>query len=287
MAKERLDKVLTDQGLCDSRSQAQGLILAGKVLVNEQKTDKPGTLIDPEKAKIRLLDSLPYVSRGGLKLEKALASFQISAQDRVCIDIGASTGGFTDCLLQRGAAKVYAVDVGYGQLDWKLRQDPRVVCLEKTNARSLTTALVPDPPSLAVTDVSFISLKKVLPVLPGLMDRVTLTQPAEILALLKPQFEYKDYVEDASFKGVVRGESIHCQIIRGVLKDLAILLPGFVLNSLSFSPVTGPKGNIEYLLHYVYQADDQGSTLEPFGTERVEQVVSESYKVLLGKSLPG
>lgn len=244
--KERLDKLLVDRGLCASRAQAQALIMDGKVKIGGQPVTKPGTSVAIDETDIDVAGLQPYVSRGGLKLEKALAAFQIQPQGRWCMDVGASTGGFTDCLLQQGAAHVIAVDVGYGQLDWKLRNDARVQVLEKTNIRELQPDTLEGQPSLGVVDTSFISLKKVLPPLAAL-----LTPDAEIMALLKPQFEHKDYLTDSRFKGVVRGIENHQIIITGVLNDLSALLPDWILVGLDFSPITGPKGNIEYLLHFV------------------------------------
>ncbi len=243
--KERLDKLLVDRGLCASRAQAQALIMDGKVKIAGQPVTKPGTLIPTEESDIEIAGLQPYVSRGGLKLEKALTVFAIQPAGRICIDVGASTGGFTDCLLQHGASQVSAVDVGYGQLDWKLRSDERVRVLEKTNIRDLQPENIDPPPSLGVADTSFISLKKVLPPLAALM-----APDAEIMALLKPQFEHRDYLSDSSFKGVVKGIESHQAIVQGVLDDLAALLPDWRLVGLDFSPITGPKGNIEFLLHY-------------------------------------
>ncbi len=269
--KERLDKLLVDRGLCESRAQAQALIVDGKVSLKGQPLTKPGTQLPADVSGLAVAVAMPYVSRGGMKLEKALDGFGLDPAGWVCLDIGAATGGFTDCLLQRGAAKVYAVDVGYGQLEWKLRQDPRVVVMEKTNARQLTPAHVSDQPRLAVLDVSFISLKKVLPPISPL-----LAEQAHIVALLKPQFEYKDYVADKGFKGVVHGREKHQAVVAGVLGDLAALLPDWQWVGLDFSPITGPKGNIEYLLHGVRPAGP-GPGL---GSEAVEGVITKSYESL-------
>jgi 23S rRNA (cytidine1920-2'-O)/16S rRNA (cytidine1409-2'-O)-methyltransferase len=251
-AKERLDKLLVDRGLCQSRAQAQALIMDGKVKVAGHVINKPGTLVATEETAFEISGLQPYVSRGGLKLEKALSVFGVTPKGRNCIDVGASTGGFTDCLLQNGAAHVTAVDVGYGQLDWKLRQDKRVQVLEKTNIRNLSPEQLSFPPSLGVVDTSFISLKKVLPPLAALL------QPeAEIIALLKPQFEHRDYLESTGFKGVVRGMAQHEMILVGVTRDLFTLLPDWQLAGLDFSPITGPKGNIEFLMYWT-----RGSTLD-------------------------
>lgn len=271
--KERLDKLVVDRGLCNSRAQAQALIMDGKVRVKGEPVRKPGTLIPVEETDIEVADRQPYVSRGGLKLAKALPLFEIQVPGRACMDVGASTGGFTDCLLQNGAASVIAVDVGYGQLDWKLRSDDRVQVLEKTNIRELTPEQLQSAPSLGVVDTSFISLKKVLPPLSAL-----LTPDAEIVALLKPQFEHRDYLEDPSFKGVVRGEENHRKIVTGVLDDLDALLPGWQLSGLDFSPITGPKGNVEFLLYYTRGSynEHRPPTLENRAV--INSVITKSYE---------
>jgi 23S rRNA (cytidine1920-2'-O)/16S rRNA (cytidine1409-2'-O)-methyltransferase len=264
--KERLDKLLVDRGLCTSRAQAQALIMDGKVRVDNAVITKPGTPVSINADNIEVSGLQPYVSRGGFKLEKALQVFQIDPKGKICIDVGASTGGFTDCLLQNGAEKVIAVDVGYGQLDWKLRNDPRVQVLEKTNIRELTPEQLEATPSLGVVDTSFISLKKVLPPLAGLL------QPeATIMALLKPQFEHKDYLLDTSFKGVVKGQEQHQTILEGVLNDLLSLLSDWQLVGLDFSPITGPKGNIEFLLYWV-----RGKQIEPgISPDQLPAVIAE------------
>lgn len=275
--KERLDKILVDRDLCASRAQAQALIMDGKVRVAGRPVSKPGTLIRQDEVDIVLEAPQSYVSRGGLKLEKALSVFKIDVKDRLCMDVGASTGGFTDCLLQHGASAVVAVDVGYGQLDWKLRQDPRVKVMEKTNIRNLTPDGLEAPPSLGVVDASFISLKKTLPPLSAL-----LTPDAEIVALLKPQFEHKDYLSDRRFKGVVRGADCYERIISGVLADLEALLPEWRLVGLDFSPITGPKGNVEYLTYYV-RGEYPGSLAaipETDRAERISRIVAESEQFM-------
>ena len=240
MKKERLDVLLVNRGMFESRAKAQAAVMAGQVLVNEQKIDKPGTPVAPE-VTIRLLgNKLPYVSRGGLKLEKALQIFPISVDGKVVADIGASTGGFTDCMLQNGAVKVYAIDVGYGQLAWKLRCDERVINLERTNIRHVTEKEVPELLDFASVDVSFISLKLVLPVLYRLLK-----EGGEAVCLIKPQFEAGR--ELVGKKGVVREESTHVMVVENALsfaKD-----NGFTPIHLTFSPVKGPEGNIEYLMH--------------------------------------
>lgn len=240
MAKTRLDVLLVDRGLFESRARAQAEIMAGNILVNEVKVDKPGTPTKEDVA-IRILGSrIPYVSRGGLKLEKALKVFPIDLQDKVIADIGASTGGFTDCALQNGAAKVYAVDVGYGQLAWALRQDKRVVNLERTNVRNLTVEMLGEKVDGATIDVAFISLNLVLPAVAGVLK-----EDGFIMALIKPQFEAgKDKVGK---KGVVREAATHKEVIEKVLAFVRGM--GLVPAGLDYSPIRGPEGNIEYLLY--------------------------------------
>lgn len=238
--KERLDKLLVDLGLAASRERARALILAGKVVVDDHRMDKAGVRVDVD-VQIRLKgEDLAYVSRGGLKLEKALQSFPLHLPGRVAIDVGASTGGFTDCLLQNGVAKVYAIDVGYGQLAWKLRDDRRVVNMERCNIRSLTADKLSELPSLAVIDASFISLAKVLP-----STLALLTEDAEIIALIKPQFEVgKGKVGKG---GVVKDPAQHQQVVDSV-KQLAVDLGCGVLG-VEESPILGPKGNREFLIY--------------------------------------
>lgn len=238
--KERLDKLLVIRGLVPSRERARSLILAGKVLVNEHLVDKAGTPVADD-AEIRLKgEDIPYVSRGGLKLAKALEYFALTVTGRVAIDVGASTGGFTDCLLQQGAAKVYAVDVGYGQLAWSLRQDPRVVNLERTNIRHLRNDQLAEAPSLAVIDASFISLDKVLPVTLSLLG-----DGAEVVALIKPQFEVGR--GQVGKGGVVRDPEQHATVVTRI-EHLATELGCRVLGVVE-SPVLGPKGNREFLIY--------------------------------------
>jgi len=240
LAKERLDKILVERGLAPSRERARALILAGRVLVDERPADKAGVLV-PAGAALRLRgEDHPYVSRGGVKLEHALATFAIVVAGRVALDVGASTGGFTDCLLQRGARRVIAVDVGYGQLAWQLRQDPRVTCLEKTNIRHLAPERLPEVPDLAVIDASFISLAKVLP------NTLRLLAPtAELVALVKPQFEVgKGQVGKG---GVVRDPEQHRRVLTEV-QALATEL-GLTVRGVTESPLLGPKGNKEFLIH--------------------------------------
>jgi len=238
--KERLDKMLVERGLAQSRERARALILAGKVVVNDHTVDKAGTQVAAD-LPIRLKgEDIPFVSRGGLKLEKALSVFGLKTEDRVALDVGASTGGFTDCLLQRGAARVYAVDVGYGQLAWPLRQDPRVVNLERTNIRELTAEALPERPDLAVIDASFISLAKVLPATLRL-----LAEHADIVALIKPQFEVGP--GQVGKGGVVSDPAQHARVLEKV-RSLAESLNLSVADLIE-SPILGAKGNREFLIH--------------------------------------
>ena len=238
--KERLDVLLVKQGLAESREKAKAVIMAGEVFVQGQREDKAGAMFDETKVQITVKgSSLKYVSRGGLKLEKAMANFPIVLTDKVCMDIGASTGGFTDCMLQNGAQKVYSVDVGHGQLAWKLRQDERVVCMEKTNFRYLTREQIADDLDFASVDVSFISLTKIL-----LPARRLLKTGGQMVCLIKPQFEAGR--EKVGKKGVVREKSVHREVIAKVM-DFADLLQFEVLG-LTWSPIKGPEGNIEYLI---------------------------------------
>ena len=236
--KKRLDVVLVERGLQESRQKAQATIMSGLVFVGGQRVDKPGAPV-AEDAQIEVRGNvLPYVSRGGLKLEKAMRQFPITLTGTVCGDIGASTGGFTDCMLQNGAEKVYAVDVGYGQLAWKLRSDPRVVCLERTNARYLTHEQVPDELDFASVDVSFISLKLILPALRGLLK-----PQGHVVCLVKPQFEAGR--EKVGKKGVVRDPAVHLEVLEHFLEHAKE--SDFTVLGLTFSPIRGPEGNIEYL----------------------------------------
>lgn len=241
MAKIRLDVYLTENGLTASRERAKALIMAGQVYVKNQKCDKAGMMIDDSEKEVEIRgEQLKYVSRGGLKLEKAMAEFPISLENKVTMDIGASTGGFTDCMLQNGAKRVYAVDVGYGQFAWKLRQDKRVVNMERTNIRYVTPEDIGEEIDFASIDVSFISLKLVLPAAYNL-----LAPDGEIVALIKPQFEAGK--GQVGKKGVVRDKSVHFDVIRSVL-DFAVG-NGFTVLCLSYSPIKGPEGNIEYLAY--------------------------------------
>lgn len=240
--KERLDVILVKRGLAESREKAKTLLMSGNVFVNGQREDKPGTTFD--ESKIRQLEIkgsiLKYVSRGGLKLEKAMQEFPISLQDTVCMDIGASTGGFTDCMLQNGAQKVFSIDVGHGQLAWKLRQDERVICMEKTNFRYVIPEDIGEQIDFASVDVSFISLTKIL-----IPARNLLRSKGQMVCLIKPQFEAGR--EKVGKKGVVRDPQVHEEVICKIAAFAELI--GFEIKGLTFSPVKGPEGNIEYLLY--------------------------------------
>ena len=246
--KQRLDVLLVEKGLAPSREKAKAIIMAGIVYVDGNKEDKAGTTF-PENAVIEVKGkTLPYVSRGGLKLEKAMTHFGISLENKICMDIGASTGGFTDCMLQNGAVKVYAIDVGHGQLAWKLRNDERVVCMEKTNIRYVVPEDIDEPAAFSSIDVSFISLTKVL-----LPVKNLLTEDGQVVCLIKPQFEAGR--EKVGKKGVVRDRAVHEEVIRMVM-DYAASIDFYPL-ALDFSPVKGPEGNIEYLLFLSKNKKDQ------------------------------
>ena len=260
--KTRLDVLLVEQGLLESRQKAQAVIMAGSVFVDGQRVDKPGTAV-PNTAAIQVRGhALPYVSRGGLKLEKALQIFPISVEGKVVADIGASTGGFTDCALQNGAAKVYAIDVGYGQLAWKLRNDERVVNMERTNVRYLEADSLPEQVDAATIDVAFISLDKILPAVHKILK-----PEGFVVALIKPQFEAGK--ENVGKKGVVRDAAVHEQVINNVISFAKG--EGFGIAGLDFSPIKGPEGNIEYLLHLTLGDDDAVSS------EQVAQLVGRSH----------
>ena len=236
--KKRLDIMMVEQGLAPSREKAKAYIMAGEVYVNGQKEDKAGSMF-AETVKLEVRGkTLPYVSRGGLKLEKAMAEFPIELNGCICGDIGASTGGFTDCMLQNGASKVYSVDVGYGQLAWKLREDPRVVCMERTNARYLTHEQIPDELDFASIDVSFISLKLILPAVANVLK-----DGGYVASLVKPQFEAGR--EKVGKKGVVRDPAVHKEVLEHYLEHAREA--GFGVLGLTYSPIRGPEGNIEYL----------------------------------------
>ena len=263
--KKRLDVLLVEQGLADSREKAKAIIMSGIVYVDNNKEDKAGTTFE-ETARIEVRgNTLKYVSRGGLKLEKAMNNFGVTLEGKVCMDVGASTGGFTDCMLQNGAVKVYSVDVGHGQLSWKLRNDERVVCMEKTNIRYVTPDDIDDVIEFASIDVSFISLTKVLPAVRELM-----TPGGEIVCLIKPQFEAGR--EKVGKKGVVRELSTHIEVVQMIV-DYA-RANGFRTLHLSYSPIKGPEGNIEYLLHIT---KDESRENEEFD---IRALVEESHSAL-------
>lgn len=264
--KERLDVLLVRQGLAESREKAKAVIMSGDVYVNDQKEDKAGTMFDETKVRIEVRGStLKYVSRGGLKLEKAMQQFEgIDLNEKVCMDIGASTGGFTDCMLQNGAAKVYSVDVGHGQLAWKLRNDERVVCMEKTNFRYMLRDDIDDDLDFASVDVSFISLDKILGPAYNLLKN-----GAQMVCLIKPQFEAGK--EKVGKKGVVRDPQVHREVIEKVMDFAAET--GFEIRGLEFSPIRGPEGNIEYLLHIYKPEQTEKDDILPH--EKYEELISE------------
>ena len=264
--KKRLDVLLTEQGYADTRSKAQAIIMSGNVYVDGQKADKPGISYE-ETVQLEVRgETCPYVSRGGLKLEKALRDFGVKPEGYVCSDSGASTGGFTDCLLQQGASKVFAIDVGYGQLDWKIRSDPRVVVMERTNIRYVTPEQLGEPLDLSVIDVSFIGLEIVLPTI-----KTLLKPTGQVLCLIKPQFEAGK--ENVGKKGVVRDPKIHQMVLDNFVSLVHNL--GFTILGLTFSPVKGPEGNIEFLGHLTL-AECEG--IEP----NTAAVVADAHQTLKG-----
>ena len=275
--KERLDVLLVRRGLAESREKAKAVIMSGSVYVNGQKEDKAGTMFNVEKARLEVRgNTLKYVSRGGLKLEKAVEQFQVELGGKVCMDIGASTGGFTDCMLQNGAAKVYAVDVGHGQLAWKLRNDERVICMEKTNFRYMVREVIAEELDFASVDVSFISLDKILG------PAYNLLKPnAQMVCLIKPQFEAGR--EKVGKKGVVREPAVHKEVIEAVLAFT--LTKGFGLLHLDFSPIRGPEGNIEYLMHLVKKepvaaAFDSVDFVRNHYADEIDEIVASAHKTL-------
>ncbi len=261
--RKRIDLLLTERGLFQSRSAARAAVMAGLVYVGGQKTDKPGTLV-PEDAVLDVRKLPRYVSRGGLKLEKALARFDINVRGRVAMDVGASTGGFTDCLLQHGATKVYSIDVGFGQLDWKLRQDSRVISMERTNVRYLESDAFAETPDFATVDVSFISLTLILPVLGKLGI-------PEIIALVKPQFEVGK--GKVGKKGVVRDPKDHTDVLSAVAE--AAFREGYRVEGADFSPIRGPEGNIEYLFYLKKQTSGESHNFTAF-----EALVARAHREL-------
>lgn len=268
MEKERLDVLLVNKGLFESREKCKSAIMAGLVWINGIREDKPGTKV-PVECEIEIKENVnPYVSRGGLKLAKAVSAFNINLSDKTCLDIGASTGGFTDCMLKNGATKVVAVDVGYGQLAWELRNDPRVICMERTNVRYVKPEDVGFLSDFASIDVSFISLTKVLPAVLALLK-----DKAELVCLIKPQFEAGR--EKVGKHGVVRDSSVHKEVIFNIINF--VLASNLFIKELSYSPIKGPEGNIEYLL-YTTKNENQGSKDI---NELVEGVVSEAHNTLV------
>ena len=277
--KERLDVLLVKEGHAASREKAKAIIMSGNVFVNGQREDKAGATFDPDKVQIEVKGStLKYVSRGGLKLEKAMAHFAIELNNKICMDIGASTGGFTDCMLQNGAAKVYSVDVGHGQLDWKLRNDARVVCMEKTNFRFMLPGDIEDEPDFASVDVSFISLTKIL-----LPARAILKPDGEMVCLIKPQFEAgRDKVGK---KGVVREPQIHEEVVKKII-DYADFI-GFDILHLDYSPIKGPEGNIEYLVHIrknMEKLQNTAEITEALAEAELSRIIEEESGYSAGKA---
>lgn len=261
--KKRVDVALVERGLAQSREKAQALVMSGVVYIGENKVDKASAQVTPEDELIVRQTGTGYVSRGAMKLEKGFAVFGVEAKDRVAMDLGASTGGFTDVLLQNGAAHVYAIDVGYGQLDWKLRNDPRVTVMERTNARYLTADDLPLRPTLGVMDVSFISITKILPAAAAIMG-----ENGEFISLIKPQFEAgRDRVGK---KGVVRDAQVHLDVVKEILHFIDADM-GWTAQNLSFSPIKGPEGNIEFLVHILPKERATHSVTEQEAAEVVRQ----------------
>ncbi len=261
--KKRVDVALVERGLAQSREKAQALVMSGVVYIGENKVDKASAQVMPEDELIVRQTGTGYVSRGALKLEKGLAVFGVEAKDRVAMDLGASTGGFTDVLLQNGAAHVYAIDVGYGQLDWKLRNDPRVTVMERTNARYLTADDLPLRPTLGVMDVSFISITKILPAAAAIMG-----ENGEFISLIKPQFEAGR--ARVGKKGVVRDAQVHLDVVKEILHFIDADM-GWTAQNLSFSPIKGPEGNIEFLVHILPEERATHSVTEQEAAEVVRQ----------------
>lgn len=265
--KERLDVLLVEKGFFESRERAKANIMAGKIFIDGKRVDKCGEKVNVDSPIEFKGDDLPYVSRGGYKLEKAIKSFSINLQDKTCLDIGASTGGFTDCMLQNNARKVFSIDVGYGQFAWKLRTDPRVICMERTNVRYVTAEQLGESANFASIDVSFISLTKVVPTVINLLD-----ENGEVVALIKPQFEAGR--EKVGKKGVVREKSTHEEVITNIVD--------FILNNnlkvlgLDFSPIKGPEGNIEFLVYFTKNCDGGNE----FDYELIKNVVEKSHSNL-------
>ena len=264
MKKERLDILLVDKGIFQSRERAKASIMAGKIFVDGFRVDKAGEKVNIDADIIFKGEPIPYVSRGGLKLEKAVKEFGLNLEDKICIDIGASTGGFTDCMLQNGASKVFAIDVGYGQFAWKLRVDERVVCMERTNIRYVTLEDTKIPADFASIDVSFISLKKIMPATLNLLG-----DKGEVVALIKPQFEAgRDKIGK---KGVVRDIEVHKEVVHDITSF--ILNQNLNVLNVSYSPIKGPEGNIEYLIYFTKDENKEST----FKIEDVDFVVEQSH----------
>lgn len=266
--KERLDVLLVQRGMAASREKAKAMIMAGEILVDGEREDKAGSMFPDTVTITQKGRPLPYVSRGGLKLEKAMTHFDLDLEGKICMDVGASTGGFTDCMLQNGAVKVYAVDVGHGQLDWKLRNDERVVCMERTNIRYVTPEDLKEAVQFVSIDVSFISLTKVLLPVRNLME-----DGAQMTALIKPQFEAGR--EKVGKKGVVRDPKVHLEVIEQVISYARSI--SFGIRHLEFSPIKGPEGNIEYLLHLVKLPE---GIVEEENSVSPENVVKQAHETL-------
>lgn len=272
MSKKRLDVLLVERELCETREKAKRAIMAGLVFSGQERLDKPGMKVEEDIPLLVKGKAIPYVGRGGLKLEKALKTFDISADGRIMVDVGSSTGGFTDCALQNGAKLCYAVDVGYNQLDWKLRSDPRVVVMERTNFRYATADMFDQgQPDLASIDVSFISLKLILPALAGI-----LADHSDVVALIKPQFEAGR--EQVGRKGIVRDSKIHEQVIENILEFAKEA--GYTLLDLTYSPITGGDGNIEFLVHLGWKLADKTAAMHDIS---VADIVEQAHQAFHGK----
>lgn len=265
--KERLDILLVEKGIFTSRERAKSSIMAGKIFVDGQRVDKAGEKVNVDADIIFKGQEIPYVSRGGLKLEKAIKEFGVNLKDKVCMDIGASTGGFTDCMLQNDAKKVFSIDVGYGQFAWKLRTDPRVVCMERTNIRYVTPETLGEVTDFASIDVSFISLKKIMPATLNLLN-----ETGEVVALIKPQFEAGK--EKVGKKGVVRDINVHKEVVLDIVEFL--ISQNLNILSVSYSPIKGPEGNIEYLVYFTKDINREST----FTLENIEKIVNESHSLL-------
>ena len=265
--KERLDVLLVDKGICTSRERAKTNIMAGLIFVDGQRVDKAGEKVSVDADIVFKGEELKYVSRGGLKLEKAMNTFGIDLTNKVCMDIGASTGGFTDCMLQNHASKVFSVDVGYGQFAWKLRTDERVVCMERTNIRYVTPEDIGVPLDFASIDVSFISLRTIMPAVKNLLG-----DKGEVVALIKPQFEAGR--EKVGKKGLVRDIEVHLEVVNKIVNFL--IENDFNVLGLSFSPIKGPEGNREYLVYFTKDKEKEGT----FELSQIDDVVRESHSQL-------